>query len=67
MYVKFLNTLFITVCVHSREVPVYVQKEYRFCQFSKEGTDMDIHSVERSLQQKERIKKKMKYWFSCIF
>ena len=27
----------------SREVPVHVQREYRFCQFSKEGTDMDIH------------------------
>ena len=33
----------ITVSVYSREVTVHVQRGYRFCQFSKEGTDMDIH------------------------
>ena len=33
------SALSITVSVYSREVPVYVQREYRFWQFSKEGTD----------------------------
>ena len=28
---------------NNAEVPVHVQRGYRFCQFSKEGTDMDIH------------------------
>ena len=39
------SALSITVSVYSREVPVHVQREYRFCQFSKEGTDMDIHRI----------------------
>ena len=30
-----------TVSIYSREVPV--QRGYRFCQFSKEGTGMDIY------------------------
>ena len=34
-----------TVSIYSREVPVHVQRGYRFCQFSKEGTDIDIHRV----------------------
>ena len=42
---KKMSALSITVSVYSREVPVPVQREYRFCQFSKEGTDMDIHRV----------------------
>ena len=33
----------ITVSVNSRDLPVDVQGEYRFSQFSEEGTDIDIH------------------------
>ena len=39
------SALSITVSIYSREVPVHMQRGYRFCQFSKEGTDMDIHRV----------------------
>ena len=37
------SSLSYTVYVYSREVPVHVQKQYLFCQFSKEDTDTDIH------------------------
>ena len=33
---------YTTVCI---QFILHVQREYRFCQFSKEGTDKDIHRV----------------------
>ena len=46
-----MSALSITVSLYSREAPVHLQREYRFCQFSKEGTDMDIHRVVKHLDQ----------------
>ena len=36
-----MSVLSITGSVYSREIPVHGQRGYRFCQFSKEGTDME--------------------------
>ena len=49
---KKKSALSITFSIYSREVPVHVQREYRFCQFSKEGTDMDIHRVIENICRK---------------
>ena len=35
----------INVSIYFREVPVHMQRGYRFCLFSKEGTEIDIHRV----------------------